>query len=316
MMYTLYTRSFSYEDVILFSSEDLGNAIDEIAFRLTAAVAGTLPSGIIVNANPPDSMVSVDGAFAGRGEMDMYAHSPGEAEIAVRADNHVPASFTLDLKDGELAEVFIELTPFGHTAFEVLVPGSPGSSVFLGSLYVGEAPLALQLPKTQFTYISVVTPEGDTGSVVYKDNSLVRGNAQFVRANEAAGVAGKASIGTKPPISPEEKRVDRARRGFYGAYGAFLVILPISLITVGVANNYINANNYTIGTGHYYDDYDTQSKIYDRAVTANKIRIGANIAWGTALGVTFFQIFRYLYVSGGDASPIVKASAPQQETSP
>jgi hypothetical protein len=30
------------------------------------------------------------------------------------------------------------------------------------------------------------------------------------------------------------------------------------------------------------------------------------------LGVTLFQIFRYLYVSGEDAAPIVKAPSPKE----
>ena len=316
MMYTLYTRSYSYEDLVLFSSEDLNGAIDEIAYRLTAAVAGILPSAVIVKTNPPDAMVSIDNSFAGRGNMEMYSHSPGPVEIAIRADNHVPASFPVDLEEGMLTEIYIDLTPFGYTAFEMSVPGSSGSAVFVGSLYVGDAPLTLQLPKSQFSYISVITPEGDTGSVVYRDNTLVRGSAQFTRASEDGNIAGRASIGTKTPISPEEKRVDRARRGFYGAYGAFWVILPLALITSGIANNYINSNNYVAASGQYYNDYPAQKEIYDKAVTANKIRIGANIAWGTALGVTFFQIFRYLYVSGGDASPIIKAPAPMPETVP
>ena len=317
-LYTLYTRSYSYEDVILFSSEDLESAIEEIAFRLTGAVAGTYPSAVKVSALPQDAMVLVDGSFAGRGDMEMYTHSPGSAEIAVLADNHVPSYFSIDLNEAELAEINITLTSFGQNALEMTVPGSPGSGVFLGSLFVGEAPLTLQLPKSQFAYISVVTPEGDTGSLVYRDNALIKGNAQFVRANEATDVPGKTSINTKPPISPEEKRVERARRGFYGVYGAFWIVLPVSLLAVGIANNYINSNNYVAATGYYQGDYETQSKIYNNAVTANKVRVGANIAWGAALGVTFFQIFRYLYVSGGDASPIVKAPAPPPgpETAP
>ena len=284
-MYTLYTRSYSYEDSVLFSSEDLNDAMDEISGRLAAAVSETYQSAILVHTIPQDAMVLVDGAFAGQGEMRKRTHLPGTAEIEVRADNHVPVSFPLELNPGELAELFVNLTPLGFSAFEAVVPGSPGSKVYLGGLYVGETPLTLELPRDEFTYISVETPEGEIGSAVYRDNELVKGNAQFVRHG---GGGREAVFTTKIPIAPEEKRVDKARRGFYGAYGAFWIILPVSLLTAGVATSYISIN-------------------HDTALW-NGVNIGANVTWGVSLGVTLFQIVRYLYISRADATPIVKAA--------
>ena len=286
-MYTLYTRSYSYEDSVLFSSEDLNEAMDELSGRLAAAVSETLQSVILVHAAPRDAMVLVDGNFAGLGEMEERSHLPGTVEIAVRADNYVPVSFPLELNPGELAELFIELTPLGVSVFQAAVPGKPGSKVYLGGLYVGETPFTLELPRTEFTYISVETPEGDIGSAVYRDNNLVKGSAQFVRQEDNTR---QAVFSTKRPIPPEEKRVEKARRGFYGAYGAFWIILPVSLLTAGVAGTYISAG--------------------ENVKAWNGVRIGANVTWGVSLGVTFFQIFRYLYISGADAAPIVKGTAP------
>lgn len=306
-VYTLYTHSYSYEDSVLFSSEDLNAAMDEISVRLAAAVADTLPSSVIVHASPPDALILVDGSHAGRGELERNILSPGEVEVDVRADNHVPVSIPLELNAGELAEVFIDLTPLGLSAFEADVPDSPGSKVYIGGLYVGQTPLTLELPRTDFSYISVETPSGETGSVVYRDNTLVKGSAQFIRKDEPEGSGGTAIFNTKAPISPEEKRVDKARRGFYGVYGAFWFILPASLITAGIAGNYINMYNYVSAAGTYYSDEDKQKTIYNRAVTSQYFQRGAYGFMGVALGVTFFQIFRYLFVSGGDATPIVKA---------
>jgi hypothetical protein len=175
--------------------------------------------------------------------------------------------------------------------------------VYQGSLYVGVTPFTLQLPRNQFSYISVETQEGRTGSAAYRDNDIVRGRVRFDRINDTTGMA---AFNTKVPISPEEKRVDKARRGFYGAYGAFWVVLPVALLAAGVAGAYIEANNY-VASYTIYDDYDKRKKIYDDAITANRIRIAATITWSTALAATFFQIGRYLYVSGGDSTPIVKA---------
>jgi len=313
-MYTIHTRSFSFEESILFSLENLNEAIDEISGWLAIAVSDALPSAVLVHVSPPEAMALIDGSFAVPDEM--HFRSPGETEITVRADNFVPYSVSAELNTGELTEFFINLSPLSLAAFEATVPNNPGSKVYLGSLYVGEAPLTLELPGTSFAYISVETPQGEIGSMVYRDNSLIKGNAQFTRITEdgSVGAGGSAAFTTKVPISPEEKRVDRARRGFYGAYGAFWIILPVSLLTAGIAQNYVNANNMAAVYGMYADDYDTRKKIYDNAVIGRNVTIGAYGVMGVALGVTFFQIFRYLYVSGGDATPIVKHNPSVSET--
>ena len=307
-VFTLHTRSFSYEYSVLFSSADLVMAMDEISTHLVAAVSGTLPAGIIVHTSPPEATVLIDGLFVGRGGMGMHTHFPGEVEVEVRADNYAPASFPLTLNPGELAEIFIDLTPLSLSAFEVVVPDHPGSRVYLGALYVGETPLTLHLPRSQFAYISVETAEGEIGTVIYRDNEIIRGNARFVRNRDVPGNGGTAFIDTRVPIHPEEMRVERARRGFYRAYGALWFILPASLLTAGIAATYINANNYVAMTGHFRDDPATRRRIYDNARRAHNARIAAFSIMGVSLGVTFFQIFRYLRAASADPTPIVPAA--------
>ena len=285
-MYTLYTRSFSYEDSVLFSSDDIIGALDEVSGRLSAAISAFPQAGIIVQASPEESIVIIDELFAGKGEVRLY--TPGTVEVQVRADNYVPVSVPVELREGEFAELFINLTPIGLNAFELNVPGKIGSRVFLGSRYAGDTPLSLELPRQEFTYISVETPEGEIGSAIIRDEDLVKGGARF----EWTDNRGKADFITKLPVSAEEKRVDRARRGFYIAYGAFWFILPASLLTAGFARPYIEYR-------------------WDRPYW---ITFAAHATWGTALGVTLFQIIRYLYVSHRDAEPIVKAVKKEPET--
>jgi len=310
-VYTLYTNSYSYEDTVLFSTEELNAAMKEISGRLTAAISGIAPSGLRVRASPSDAMVLVDGSLTGRGETEILSYPPGMVEVAIRADNHVPFSIPLELKEEELTDLSINLTPIGYSVFEAAVPASPGSNVFLGSLYVGEAPLTLQLPRTELFYVTVETPEGETGSVVYKDGNLVKGRAQFVRKDEGSGAS--AAINTKIPVSAEEKRVERARRGFYGVYGAFWVILPAALIVSGIAGSYVESSNHAITSGILSDEPERRQKTYNSALKGRNVQIGANIFWATALGAAFTQIFRFLYVSGGDAAPIARDAPKRTE---
>jgi hypothetical protein len=280
-MFTRHTNSYSYENSVLFSTEDLNKAIAEISDHLAQAVSDAFPSAVLVRSSPVGSMVTIDGVFAGQ-EDEPRIHSPGTAEIAVTADNHVPVSFSLELSPGELAEVSVDLAPRGVTFFDADVSDKPGSKVFLGSLYMGETPLTLELPKNESAYISVETPEGEIGSMILRDSNLVKGSAQFFSNNDYA----KADFLTAVPVSEEEKRVENARKKFYTTYGAFWFILPAALLAGGIAETHEAVNH---NAGFY-----------------STLRVGANIAWGTALGVTLYQIFRYLSASKGDPTPIVK----------
>ena len=302
-VYTLHSRSFSYEDSILFSTSDLLAAMDEISNRLLIAVSGIPPAGVLVRTNPSDAMVIIDGVFAGRGDMEMAARSPGEVSVEVRADSHSPVSFPLELNSGEIAELFIDLTPLGLSVFQAVVPESPGSLVYHGSLFTGETPFTLQLPGSRFAYITVETPEGETGSIIYRNGEIIRGRARFAKNNGADNGAA-AIFDTRVPVDPAQRRVERARRGFYGAYGALWFVLPAALLTAGVAGTYMDANTLAMGNPAGIDP-DTQNKIYNDALRANTARVVAYSAMGAALGVTFFQIFRYLYVSSKDPAPLV-----------
>jgi hypothetical protein len=291
-LYTRYTGSYSYEDRVLFSSSDFDQAMVEISDRIAAKISEIVPSAILVRTNPSNAMIMLDGAYIGQGEVEVRSHSPGLAELAVHADNYAPLSLPLELKPGEMAEVLIDLSHLGRSVFEVDTPGSPGSRVFLGSLYVGETPLTLELPRTQYSYVSVETPDGEIGSAVMRNNNMVRGSAQFVSNDEDWG---RADILTSIPTTKEEKRVDNARRNFYTSYGAFWFILPASLLTAGIAGTYIAANNMP------------PNSFYTMASN------GAYGIMAASLGVTFWQIFRYITASNGDSTPIKKAGSGNED---
>jgi hypothetical protein len=117
---------------------------------------------------------------------------------------------------------------------------------------------------------------------------MVRGSAQFIRNDDDWG---RADILTTVPVTKEEKRVENTRRNFYTTYGAFWFVLPASLLTAGIAGTYIAAAN--VPSNNLY----------------TTVRTGAYGAMIASLGVTFWQIFRYLTVSSGDSTPINKAGA-------
>jgi hypothetical protein len=293
-MFTLHTRSYSWEDSIIFSSEDLEAAVDELSGRLMAAVSETLPAVIAVHAKPEDAMVLVNGTFAGLGEVPPEDRSPGKATVEVFAENRAQAKVDLELNAGEMTELFIDLPPLSLSAFSVTVPGSPGSAVYQGSLFRGYAPLTLELPQDEFAYISVEAPSGEIGSAVYLSDKVVRGSAEFVREGRNGGEENMAFT-TRMFPSPEEKRVERARRAFYTSYGIFWFALPAALLTSAISRSYIDAYNYR-----------GNPAIYDRARTGYYATIAGYATMGVSLAGTFLFIFRYLYYSGSDAAPLAR----------
>jgi hypothetical protein len=300
-MFTLYTHSYSWEDSIIFSPEDLNEAIDELSGRLVAAVSETSPAAIAVHATPEDAMVLINGTFAGLGEISPRDRPPGEVEVEVFAENRVPAKVDAELNAGEMTEIFIDLPPLSLSTFSVSVPERPGSSVYQGSLFKGYAPLSLELPLDQFSYISVEAPSGETGSAVYLSDSIVRGNAEFVREKKN-GEEGNLAFTTSLLPSPEEKRVERARNAFYTSYGIFWFVLPAALLTSAIASSYIDAYNYS-----------GDPAAYDSAMRGYYATMGGYATMGVSLAGTFFFLFRYLYYSGSDAAPLARFPAPEAE---
>ena len=309
-LYTRYTGSYSYEDRVLFSSEDFNQALVEISDRLAARISEIVPSALLVRTAPSDAMILLDGAYMGQGEIEVRSHSPGLTELAIHANNHLPVTIPLELKPGEIAEVSINLSPLGRNIFEVNTPDRPGSRVFLGSLYVGETPLTLELPGTQFSYISVETLDGEIGTAIMRNNDMVRGSAQFVRMDEGSG---RADMLTSIPVTKEDKRVANTRNNFYTSYGAFWFILPASLLTAGVAGTYIAANNYVTSNNLYAGDAARRERLANSAAFGS---VATNAAYGimaASLGVTFWQIFRYITNSNGDSTPINRAGAGNED---
>jgi len=347
---------------------------------------------LLVETSPADATVLINGAFLSRGEADLHTRSPGEVQIEVRAENHVSALFPLDLNAGEIVELFIELTPLSLSPLTAEVPNTPGSLVYQGSFFIGETPLTLKLPRLSYSYLSVETPEGNMGTVLYRNNTIVRGSARFDRGRSAiydedndtdidmeadelvdheiaralsseedtlallplnmidmfdefdidtdildtdeihlaehdtdtgavigAGIPFTFStdqtilFNTRRPIFPEDERVEKARRGFYLSYGILWFVLPASLLTAGIAQTHIDANNLAVASGIH--DYETSQRIYDRAVMASNIKTAAQGVMYASIGFTVFQIIRYVYAASRDATPLAVRRTPRESGS-
>jgi hypothetical protein len=278
-MYTLYTRSFEYEDTYVFSTDDLLMMEEEMAGRLIAAISGASPAAVSVTAEPAEAVILVRESFAGQGSTGVREHAPGPLAVAVFADGHGPMGTSVDLAMGELVEMEFKLQPTPETSFEIDLPSHEGSLVYQGSLYKGQTPLTITAPLNQFEYIHAETPEGETSSVVFR-----------------AGQTG--SVVTMPPVIPrgrDPKPLATARRKLYGGWTAFWIALPVAFMTAGFAATYKNAYAYA-----------GDPEVGKTATTLGTVSTGLWIGFAGVSVYTIYRMIRYSHTASKDAPKMAR----------
>jgi hypothetical protein len=284
-LYAVYTRSFIYADSIIFSPDDVQAAVDEIAGRLVAALAGSSPAVIAIQPEPGDTLVLINESFAGRGEIAPREHPPGKVTVSLSADGYVPQTVETELAAGEITEIKAELRPLELAQVDITVPGETGVLVYLGARYVGEAPLTLRLPVNQFNYVQVEKPGPVTGRQVF----------------QAPGDSDKSmslSLKTKIPFPAGQKRVERARRHYYWAWGGTWISGAAAWMAYGLFNTYNNAYRSTPS------GINPSAELYHQTLNLYYVYIGALALVGAVAVYDIFQLTRYLYIAGQDAVPI------------
>jgi hypothetical protein len=288
-LYTLYTRSFIYENDIIFSAEDIDSAVDEIAGALIAVLAGSKPAAIAIRAEPHETLVLINQSFAGRGEVEPREHPQGKVNVAFSLENYNPQSVDVELKAGEITEIFVSLSPRSYGAIDIFTPGRTEVSVYQGALYIGEAPLTLKLPLSQLDYVSLKAAKGETANAVFFSPEF---------PDESRSLALKLKL--PPPTG--QKRVEKARSRAYWAWGFTWITGIFAWGTAG-----------TLATQVRFDQFDQDGnpiKLKDHA-TWDMISTGFLGLFIGAAVFDAFQMSRYLYTSTRDVTPIVKTGSKQ-----
>ena len=281
-LFTLYTNSFVYEDDIIFSLEDMTGAIDEIATRLTAVISGTRPAAITVQADPPESQILINQSFAGRGTVSARERPPGMITIAVAAEGYNPMTIETELVSGELTEVAVSLGPQLFSEVTIDSAQAQSASVYHGALYVGSSPLTLRLPIEQLNYVLIETAGGEQGRAVFTSPDM-------------PGESISLSLAVRMPPNPAERRVNRARRRSYWAWGTVWITGITAWVTNGIYSSQL-AVLPNSSSGEFFQS--TQTMYY--------VSTGALAAFGVAIINYFIQMPRYLYTASQGATPVVR----------
>lgn len=286
-LYAQYTRSIVYEDNIIFSADDIDDAVSEIAGRLTAVLAGSKPAAIAIHADPPETLVLINQNFAGRGSVEARDIPQGKTSVSFSLEDYRHESVEVELHEGELTEISVTLSKQPYNGVEIETPDKAGVAVYLGALYIGDAPLTLKLPLNQLNYVNLIAKNGDTANGVFPSPDF----PDEIRS---------LSLKVKKPPPTGQRRVNKARNKFYWAWGTTWICAITAWVTSGMFDGRRAALPNTVDQNFY-----------------NGTAVMQYVSWGgialvaTAAVYDLYQLSRYLYISTEDATPIVKTEAAQ-----
>lgn len=308
-IYTLFDDAYSYENTALFSPDNYAPTLKNLSFGLSQTLSGAPSAVLAVKADPPSSSIFINGSLVGTGEVSDYVRPPGETHIAVMAEGHESVDMSVKLYEGEHVEAEISLPPFNFTplSFDVLVPkpkrkswhvthfAEQGASVYQGALFMGRAPLTIEIPDGQLSYFRF-----ESDQVAGDDGILPRKTAGSIVVDARDDFL---TIKTRALPLPNENPVEKARNRLYLSYGIFWLTLPFTMV-IGFP---WNARN---GTGFFSAAYNNAyyHRTPENVRSANRwynISIGATTAMFVALGWSIANTILY-FVEADKASPELK----------
>ena len=285
-LYTVYTRSFVWEDSILFSHDELDNALEEILRRLVVVISGNEPAAVVVNAQPEEALLLINSTFAGRGATDVLGYPPGTITVSASAPNHESITFETTLSAGELSEISINLNPIEYS--EVTLFSDAQGSVYHGAFYAGEAPLTLRLPVNQLEYIELETYDGYRATAIFQTPE----NQSY-----------SSSLLLHPQAPYESGRVEEARSSFYWAFGGTWIAGIAAWISY---YTFVGANN-ALSYGYYNHDIINEKFVRDNQ-TIYYVSMGTLIATGALAVYGIYRLVEYISISSRGGTPVMQTS--------
>lgn len=286
-LWSVYAQKTTYTDSIIFSPDGIKEASEEIALRLSNHISGYLPAWLTVKANPRNAVIIVDEFVAGEGESGLLNFTPGTVGVTAFAENHETFTATVDLMEGEVADVTLDLRPYETAEFDVQLEeeGAAPASVYDGAQYIGETPLRMKGNVGQKKNLNILTADGYVANTVFE-------------------VSGD-TVSLEPRPAPAENRTNVARRKFYSAYGRFWLTLPLAVLGWGLNGT---MNTALEATGSLNPDLAQQQQIVQWTA------IGATALMGAFLAESFVRIGLYVREANRESSPLIRAKVEDTST--
>jgi hypothetical protein len=272
-LWTMYARTYTYTDSVIFSIEDISAGVTELSDRLINEITGFRPAGIRVRTVPDNAVIVISEIFGGHGDFQISNFTPGEVKLSVYADNYDTIEETIELKEDQLVDVKVALMPTPTSDYTIDVSGDEKAVVYQGSLYKGETPISLNGPTDHYRDYYILTEDGKIAQSIFSisDQSLL----------------------LKPHLAPPEGRTNKARHRYYNSLGRFWITLPFFILSLGLYEKY-TADAIRLRS---YDVLD-QAQIFQYAA------IGFGALAGGFLIESFVKLGIYIWEGNRETSPL------------
>jgi hypothetical protein len=224
-------------------------------------------------------MITVNDRFAGRGESELVVRNAGPVSVEVFADGYRSHTDEIELAPEVLTELSVRLPPLPIAG--ITVSSTEPAALYRGALYVGETPFSLSAPRDNWLSLLAETPNKKSSSTAF--------------------IVNDGAILMKPLEPPKQGAVDKARRGFYGAWGRFWIALPLALVVNGMYSSYVSAYN---SSGMRTDEEFNTAKTFQYA---SGIAMGAAVVFGVEFAA---RLVYYVVVSNKERTPL--ATKPEE----
>jgi len=179
------------------------------------------------------------------------------------------------------------------------LPEDTKAKVYTGALFSGFAPLTMTGIEGKSRQISIEQNFYPAESA--KDDAPAIPGQKY--AQTIFTIGDKPSIELTPKLPPASGRTEKARKGFYGAFGRFWIGLPVAYMLIGISNSYIQTWNVY---GKTVTDYDERVKHYDTAKTWEYVQMGAVAGIGVLAADVVVRLIIYIYQANREGSIMSK----------
>jgi hypothetical protein len=210
--------------------------------------------------------------------------------VALAAEGYDPETIEVELSGGEITEITVHLNPIEYTDVNIDVQGAIGVSLYHGTLYVGETPYTLRLPVDYLGYVVAESRDGREARAVFTSPGFPGESVNY-------------TLGLTIPPRQGEKRVDKARKQYYWAWGTTWAAIIAAWITNGVFMSHNDALLIGQSRGVYFDENDS---FYKSTYRWYNISRGALYVLWAAIAYDVVQLTRYLYISSQGSVPIIR----------
>lgn len=224
----LYIRIDAYEaalDKSVFSYIDAGSRENVYSYLknavegLSEIVLGHPWGSLVVETNPSDSAVYINGVFRALGNEELKYLSPGKADLRVVHDGYENYTDTVNIEVAKTQHINAKLKKIMLGEVKIST-NPPGASVYINSVWKGLSPVVVDRP--QYSKHVVIKYK----NYAEEEFSLSRNTADNV------------NIILKRKIIPYSEIVRKERDQFYSALGLWLVSIPIPIFAYGFAIDY------------------------------------------------------------------------------